>query len=69
MATVDDVFDKLVELQGDFREHKGRTEERLDSLEDSRQNWQFWQNLKIVAIIPITASIHIIASKIGLIKG
>jgi hypothetical protein len=69
MATVDDVFEKLVELQGDFREHKGRTEERLDSLEESRTSNNFWENLKIVAIIPVTASLHILASKIGLIKG
>lgn len=62
MATVDDVFQKLVELQGDFREHKGRTEERLDELEESRK----FDNYRTYAIGPILIALHYIGSRLGM---
>lgn len=68
MATIDDVYEKLTDLQSDFREHKGNIDARVLQLEKDRDRSEFWDNLKIVAVIPITASLHVIASKIGLIK-
>lgn len=68
MATLDDVYDKLIEFQLEFQEHKGNVNARVLQLEKDRDKSEFWDNLKIVAIIPITASLHLIASKIGWIK-
>lgn len=62
MATVDDVFEKLVELQGDFREHKGSTTERLKSLEDNKR----WDNYRTYAIGPILIALHYIGSRLGM---
>lgn len=62
MASIDDVFDKLVELQGDFREHKGRTEVRLDELEEHKT----FDNYRTYAIGPVLIALHYIGSKIGM---
>jgi ATP-dependent protease HslVU (ClpYQ) peptidase subunit len=65
MATVDDVFEKLVELQGDFREHKGDIVARVAQLEKDNQDDKFWDNVKIVAVIPVVGAIHELGQRIG----
>lgn len=62
MATIDDVYDLVNDLRADFREHKGRTEERLDELEDSRK----FDNYRTYAIGPILIALHYIGTRLGM---
>jgi hypothetical protein len=60
--------DKLNDLHGDFREFKGTVTTQVNSLEKSHDNIDMWTNIKVVAVIPIVAALHVLASKVGLIK-
>lgn len=60
--------DKLDALHGDFREFKGSVEVKVGSLEKDRDNENMWTNIKVIAVLPIVAALHVLATKLGMIK-
>lgn len=59
---------KLDDLHGDFREFRGIITTKVASLEKDRDNENLWTNVKVIAVLPVVAALHILASKVGLIK-
>jgi hypothetical protein len=65
----DKILEKIMEFHGDFREFRGEITARMGQVEEDAAEAKKWENYKIYAILPITAGLHAIASKLGLIKG
>jgi hypothetical protein len=59
------IMNKLGEIQGEFGEHKGRTEAELENLTKRIDKSDMWENIKIVGVMPVMAVIHHIFGKNG----
>jgi hypothetical protein len=52
------IVDKLDELRGEFKEFKGAKDVQVSALEKKLANQEFWENVKVVAVMPIMAVFH-----------
>jgi hypothetical protein len=59
------IMEKLGEIQGQFGEHKGRTEAELLNLTKRLDTADMWENVKIITVMPIMAAIHHFFGKNG----
>ena len=65
----DKIYEKLTSFHSEFTEFRGEIKVRVDHVEKEVVDAKKWENIKIFAILPIVSGLHVIASKIGLIKG
>lgn len=65
----DEIMKTIMAFHGDFREFRGEIRARMKQVEEDADEARKWENYKIYAILPITAGLHAIAAKLGLIKG
>jgi len=68
LQAITKLTEKVEEYHGDFREFRGNTKVRIESLEQSAKDKQYWTNVKLYCIIPVTAILHQIAVHFGWIK-
>lgn len=62
----DKIFEKLVEFHAEFTEFRGEMKVRVDHVEKELTNARLWENIKIFAVLPITAALHAAGLKLGL---
>lgn len=67
-AKSDTTNDKLDAMHGDFREFKGRMDVEVEALKSEAKSQRLWSRIQTVAILPLVAALHEIASSMGLIK-
>lgn len=65
----DKIFEKLMTFHSEFTEFRGEMKTRVTAMEQEMKDARYWENVKLFAILPITATLHTIATKIGFIKG
>jgi hypothetical protein len=63
------LMDKLSSFHSEFTEFRGEMKARIANVEGDVKESQKWENIKLFMILPISAGLHTIAAKIGLIKG
>lgn len=68
-ADNDQILEKLTSFHSEFTEFRGEMKVRVDHVEKEIQSARTWENIKLFAILPLSAGLHTVAAKIGLIKG
>jgi len=63
------IYEKLTSFHSEFTEFRGEVKVRLDGVEKDVDDAKTWENIKLFMILPVTAGLHALASKIGIIKG
>lgn len=52
------IMNKLGDIQGEFGEHKGRTEADIENITKRIDKADMWENIKIVCVMPVMAVVH-----------
>jgi len=65
----DRILEKLTDFHSEFTEFRGEFKIRVEHVEQKVADAQKWENIKIFLVLPVTAALHALASKAGLIKG
>jgi hypothetical protein len=60
------LMDKLDELHGDFREHKGRTESEIANIKDDMKDAKKWENIKLLGTLFIGGLGHAVSKWRGI---
>ena len=67
-----DVLQAIAELtrtvevyHGDFREFRGETKTKVESIENSTKNDRLWMRIQSVCVIPVVGGLHQIAKHFG----
>jgi len=63
------IYDKLTSFHSEFTEFRGEMKARMDDVEQDVEDAKKWENIKLFMILPISAGLHAIATRIGIIKG
>ena len=63
-----DLMQKLMDMHGDFREFRGEMSARVSQIEKDTDKVEMWSNVKTIAVIPVVMALHVLGTKIGLIK-
>ncbi len=60
---------KVVETyHGDFREFRGVTQTKVNSLEEDAKSARLWQKIQVVCVIPVVGALHQLAQYLHWIK-
>ena len=60
---------KVVETyHGDFREFRGVTQTKVNSLEEDAKSARLWQKIQVVCVIPVIGALHQLAQYLHWIK-
>jgi hypothetical protein len=62
------IMEKLLLFHSEFTEFRGEMKARIQNVEDDIEDARKWENYKIFMVLPISAALHTVAAKIGLIK-
>jgi len=65
----DKIYDKLMVFHSEFTEFRGDMKARVAHVEKEIESARTWENVKIFCILPVTAGLHSLASRLGLLKG
>ncbi len=63
------IYEKLTTFHSEFTEFRGEVKARLDDVEQDVAEAKKWENMKLFMILPVSAALHTIAARIGIIKG
>lgn len=68
LLAITNLTGKVEEYHGDFKEHRGATNIRIQSIEESVKEDKKWGSIKTIIVIPVIALLHQVASHFGWIK-
>jgi hypothetical protein len=68
LEKLDKQNEKMDELHGDFREFKGKMDEKVTTIEAGVKSDRLWGRIQTVAVLPVVGVLHQIAVHYGLIK-
>jgi len=68
LQAITKLTEKVEEYHGDFREFRGNTAVRIEGLEQAAKDAKFWNNVKVVCVLPTVTVLHQIAVHFGWIK-
>lgn len=68
-ATNDDILTKIGDFHAEFTEFRGEMKARVSHIEKEQSDAKFWENVKMIAVLPLVGGLHALGIKIGWFKG
>jgi len=65
----DQIMSKLMSFHSEFTEFRGEMKARVNQIEKEQSDARTWENIKIFMVLPLSAGLHQLASKMGLFRG
>jgi len=56
-------------FHSEFTEFRGEMKARVNQIEKEQSDARTWENIKIFMVLPLSAGLHQLASKMGLFRG